>query len=253
MKAFLRKEWMEMTRTGRLLILTIIFLLFGIMNPAIAKLTPWLMDMMKESIAESGLNIGTVTVTAMSSWGQFYKNAPMALIAFALMSCGLLTSEYQKGTLIQVVTKGLSRRKIFASKMITVFGSWTVLYLVYFGVTYGYTAYFWGEDKVEDLFAGSAMYWLFGMLICALILVFSAISNSGGQVLLGTGAVFFAVVIMNYIPKLQKFLPLRLVDGLQLSTGAMQISDFTGAVTAACICIVMCGIIGTVMFDRKML
>ena len=57
MKAFLRKEWMEMTRTGRLLILTVIFLLFGIMNPAIAKLTPWLMDMMKESIAESGLNV----------------------------------------------------------------------------------------------------------------------------------------------------------------------------------------------------
>ena len=253
MKAFLRKEWMEMTRTGRLWILVVIFLLFGIMNPAVAKLTPWIMDMMKESMAESGLNVGTVTVTAMSSWTQFYKNAPMALLAFALMSCGVLVNEYQSGTLVQVVTKGLSRRKIFASKMITVFGSWTVLFLVYFGVTYGYTAYFWGGDKVENLFAGTVMYWLFGMFIFAFMLMISAMTNSGGQVLLGTGLVLFVVIILNYIPKIQKLLPLRLLDGLQLSTGAMQMSDFTGAAVTACICIVACGIIGTVMFDRKML
>lgn len=253
MKAFLRKEWMEMTRTGRLMILAVIFLLFGIMNPALAKLTPWIMDMMKESMAESGLNVGNVTVNAITSWTQFYKNAPMVLLAFALMCCGVLVNEYQRGTLIQVVTKGLSRRKIYASKMITVFGSWTVLFFVYSGVTYGYTAYFWGEDKVENLIAGIIMYWLFGMFICAFMLMFSAMTDSGGQVLLGTGLVLFAVFILNYIPKLQKFLPFRLMDGLQLSTGAMQMSDFTGAVVTVCICIAVCGIIGTAMFDRKML
>ena len=43
MKAFLKKEWMEMTRTGRMWILVLIFVLFGIMNPAMAKLTPWMM------------------------------------------------------------------------------------------------------------------------------------------------------------------------------------------------------------------
>ena len=253
MKAFLRKEWMEMTRTGRLLILTVIFLLFGIMNPAIAKLTPWLMDMMKESIAESGLNVGTVTVNAMSSWTQFYKNAPMVLIAFVLMSCGVLANEYQKGTLVQVVTKGLSRRKVFASKLITVFGSWTAMYLLYFGVSYGYTVYFWGDDKVENLFSGCVMYWLFGIFVLAFLMLFSAAANSGGQVLLGTGLVVFAVMLLNYIPKLQKFLPFRLTDGLQLSTGALQTGDFSGAVITACVCVVACVTIGAVIFDRKML
>ena len=43
--AFTQKEFLELFRTGRFLILAIIFLLFGIMNPAIAKLTPWMMEL----------------------------------------------------------------------------------------------------------------------------------------------------------------------------------------------------------------
>lgn len=42
MIAFMKKEWMENVRTGRIWILLILFGLFGVMNPAIAKLTPWI-------------------------------------------------------------------------------------------------------------------------------------------------------------------------------------------------------------------
>ena len=42
--AFLKKEWMEYYRTGKLIIIVVIFALFGLMNPAIAKLTPFLME-----------------------------------------------------------------------------------------------------------------------------------------------------------------------------------------------------------------
>ena len=38
--AFLKKEWMDLVRSGRFMVLFIIFLLLGIMNPAIAKITP---------------------------------------------------------------------------------------------------------------------------------------------------------------------------------------------------------------------
>ena len=42
--AFLRKEAIEHKRTGKCTILGILFVLFGIMNPAIAKMTPWLLQ-----------------------------------------------------------------------------------------------------------------------------------------------------------------------------------------------------------------
>ena len=253
MKAFMKKEWMEMTRTGRLLILGTLFLLFGILNPAIAKLTPWLMEMMKESLEQSGMEMSVVTVNAMTSWTQYYKNAPMALLVMAMMSSGILTSEYQSGTLVQIVTKGLSRKKILFSKMIMLLLSWTALYLLYFGVTYGYTAYYWGEDKVEGLAFGTFAYWLFGVMMLAVMVLFSVIGENAGHVLLGTGGVLGVTFFLNYVPKLQKFLPLRLGEGLQLSMKTMKIEDFVASAICAGVIILTCGIMSVILFDRRRL
>ena len=118
--AFIKKEFLGLFRSGKAVILLLISVLFGIMNPAIAKLTPWMMESMADSMAETGLVVTAVEVDAMTSWTQFYKNAPMALIVFLLMFAGILTSEYQSGTLIGMVTKGISRWKILAAKKIMV-------------------------------------------------------------------------------------------------------------------------------------
>ena len=107
---------MEQLRTGRFTVLMIVFLLFGIMNPALAKLTPWLMETLSGTLAEAGVTFTSVTVDAMTSWTQFYKNIPMVLILFVLMTSGTFTAEYQKGTLIPVLTKGLKRGKVLAAK-----------------------------------------------------------------------------------------------------------------------------------------
>ena len=55
MRAFLKKEWLEWSRTGRFLVLLLVFTVFGIMNPALAKLTPWLVEIMSESLTDMGL------------------------------------------------------------------------------------------------------------------------------------------------------------------------------------------------------
>lgn len=253
MTAFIKKECMELTRTGRLLILGIIFIFFGILNPAIAKLTPWLYELLQDQIADSGLNIGEVSVTAMTSWTQFYKNAPMVLIVLVLLTSSVLTGEYQKGTLIQVVTKGLSRKKIFFSKLLTVYGTWTLLYLVYTGITLGYTMYFWGGDEVSYLPLGIVMYWLFGMFLMSALMLFGTVCDNSGQVLLGTGAVFFSSILLGYIPKLQKFLPSKLMEGLSLSNGTAVPADFTTAIIIAFLLIIICDILGVVIFDRRKL
>ncbi len=82
--AFTKKEWLETIRSGKLVILTVLFLLFGIMNPAIAKLTPWMMELMSESLSGTGLIVTQIQVDALVSWTQFFKNIPIALIAFNL-------------------------------------------------------------------------------------------------------------------------------------------------------------------------
>lgn len=253
MTAFLKKEWMERCRTGRLLILLLIFVLFGIMNPALAKLTPWLMETLSESLADTGLVTTAVTVDAMDSWTQFYKNLPIGLLIFMLLSCSGFTAEYQKGTLIPAVTKGLSRRKILLAKALLLYAEWTVLYWISFGITYGYNAYFWDNGVAEHLFFSAGLYWLFGGWVTALLICFSAIAQSSTQVLFGTGGVILGIYLLGIIPKFQALLPLKLVDGMALLQGMTEPEEYLGSIAAAGVWSLLCLILAAVCFDRKQL
>ena len=161
--AFIKKEWLEQIRSSRLVILGIVFVLFGIMNPAIAKLTPWIFEVMAESLEESGMIVTTVEVDAMTSWVQFFKNVPMALIVFVLMESNIFTKEYQSGTLVLALTKGLHRYKVVLSKAAVLVIMWTGLYWMHAEITYVYNDYFWDNSIVENLLVSVIHWWI---LIC---------------------------------------------------------------------------------------
>ena len=109
--AFTKKELRESLRTGRMPLLVILSVLFGIMNPLVAKLTPWMMENFAGSLEESGMVLTEIKVDVFTSWTQFYKNTPIYLIVFIVIASGILTTEYQKGTLIIILTKGMNRWK----------------------------------------------------------------------------------------------------------------------------------------------
>ncbi len=253
MKAFLKKEWMEWSRTGRLAVLLLVFTVFGIMNPAIAKLTPWLMETVSESLAETGIVTTAVTVDAMTSWVQFYKNIPMGLIIFVLVCSGVFTAEYEKGTLVLVVTKGLARRKVLIAKAVFLFGAWTILYFLCVGITYGYNEYFWDNGIAADLPFAVACTWLFGIWVTALLILFSSMGQSGSQVLLGTGGVAMGVYLLGMFPKLARFLPGRLLEGMALLQRANGREDYYIGMAAAAIMVIGCLIAAAVCFDRRQL
>ena len=161
--AFFKKELMESARSGKLMILGILFFAFGVMNPAIAKLTPWLLDVLSESLAESGMTVTAVTVDALTSWTQFFKNIPMALIAFILLYSGIFTKEYESGTLILMLTKGLDRYKVVLAKALLMLSVWTGGYWLCFCVTYAYNVYFWDNGIAVGLMPAALHWWLFGI------------------------------------------------------------------------------------------
>ena len=146
---FFRKECSELKRSGKLTVLGILFLFFGIMSPAMAKMTPFLFDMLKDSMKEQGIRVVPTKVTAFTSWEQFYKNMPLTLIIIVAIFSGILIQEYQKGTLINMLTKGLGRSQVIAAKFLIVCLTWTGCFWLSFGVTYGYNSYFWDESIVN--------------------------------------------------------------------------------------------------------
>ena len=249
--AFMKKEWMEQIRSSRLVILAILFLMFGIMNPAIAKLTPWLFEVMAESLEESGMVVTTVEVDAMTSWVQFFKNVPMALIVFILMQSNIFIKEYQSGTLVLALTKGLHRYKVIVSKVVVLIIMWTVFYWMHFGITYVYNDYFWDNAVAKNLLFSTVCWWIFGLWTIALLVLFSTIASANTGVLVGTGAVVFGLYMLSLLPKLTKYLPTLLMDGNSLIYGAKDMEDYTMALIITMAISFVCILVSVPLLNKK--
>ena len=251
--AFTKKEITEQARTGKLLFLGILFVLFGIMNPAVAKLTPWLMEQMADSLADMGMNITEVTVTAMDSWVQFFKNIPMALIAFVLLESHIFTKEYRSGTLILSLTKGLARWKVVVSKTAVLTVLWSAGYWLCYVITYAYNAYYWDNSIAQSLVFSAVVWWIFGLWVIALTVLFSTLSSANTGVLVGAGGVVLVSSLAGMIPKITKYLPTMLTDGNSLIYGTKTPEDYTAALIVACVTAAASFAVSLTLFNKKQL
>lgn len=249
--AFINKEILELYRNGKLFLAVILFGLFGIMNPAMAKLTPWIMELSAESLKESGMVLGEVKVDAMSSWTQFYKNMPIVLIIFVVLFSAILTNEYQKGTLINILTKGLKRWKVIAAKATLLIVLWSVCYWMHYGITYGYTAYFWDNSIASNLIMGALCPYLFGIWLITLIFLLSTLLDGNVAVLTGVVGIVGGSYLVGIIPKIGKYLPTQLLSSGELLTGAGSPSDYMGAILVTLIISGLGMVLSVLFFNRK--
>ncbi len=249
--AFIKKEVLESIRSGKMTILIIIFVLFGIMNPAIAKLTPWMAEMMADSLAETGMAITEVRVNALTSWTQFFKNIPIALIIFILFYHSIFIKEYQTGTLILVLTKGLSRYKVILAKSVLMLMLWTLCYWLCFGITYAYNNYFWNNGIAGNLLAAGAYWWLFGIWVVCLTVFFSTISSSAAGVLLGTGFSVLVSYLVGFLPKIGKFAPTALMNSSSLLAGAETADGYMKPWIVTLLLCIACFVISIPIMDKR--
>ena len=253
MMAFWKKEWLAQIRTGKALVLLLLFAAFGIMNPAIAQLTPWLLETMGDALSSSGLIITQVEITAMDSWVQFFKNIPMALIVFVVMQGGILTEEYRSGTLILSLTKGLRRWQVLCAKVLMLAMLWTVCYWLCFAITYGYNALYWDNAVAKNLLLSVVLWWELGLWVVALMLLFSTLSASNAGVLLGTGTCFLGSYLLSFFEKLGTWMPTRLMESNALIYGLEAASYYrTACITTATLSIIG-AVIAVMTFNKKQL
>ncbi len=256
MKAFcacMKKEWLAQKRTGRMIVFPILFFVFGIMNPAIAKATPLLMEAMSDVLASSGIAVGNVTVSAMDSWVQFFKNIPMALIVFVVLEISIFTREYQKGTLVLSLTKGLPRHTAMVSKALMLLILWSVGYWFCFIVTYAGNCIFWDNGIAQHLTLSVIGWWIFGVWIISLICLFSAFCDGFAGVLLGVGGVVFGCYLLSLIPLAGDYLPTGITTGSALIYGTGNTSKFLVAMTITALLSVISFTASIFIFNKKQL
>lgn len=250
--AFIKKEWMEQSRTNKLLILGIVSVVFGIMSPAVAKLTPVIFEAMSDSLVDQGISsIQLGEVTAITSWQQFYKNISTLMIVFVIMASGTLTNEYQKGTLVNIITKGMPRYKILTSKLLVQVALWTLSYLLTFCTTYIYTVYYWDNSVVKHCFMAALLPYLFGLWLIALMFLASAISNTNISVLLFVGGAVALCYLLGIAPDINEYLPTTLLSSGNLLTEASLPADFAKSIIVTGITALLAIPTSVVTFNKK--
>ncbi|WP_179394307.1 ABC transporter permease [Lacticaseibacillus absianus] len=235
---FARKELVVAWRRHRVLLVGALFLLFGLQSPLIAKLTP---DLMR-SVLGSDLPLKLPTPTSVDSWTQFYKNlTQLGLFLVALVFSNTVSQAVSRGTLVNLVTKGLPRYAVILAKYLVAAGLWLSALLMSFGVTWAYTRYYFPDDLTPHVWRGLLPLALFGLLLLALTVLGSALTRSSFTGFLAAAAGFVTLSLIGLIPAAHRFDPLSLAqDNLALVTGSKALHTFVPAMGLSVALIVIC-------------
>ncbi len=247
--AFLKKELLENVRTYKLFIVLTVFIIFGIMNPLIAKITPDLLS----SFMPEGMVITIPEPSAFDSWAQFFNNiGQMGFIIIVIVFSGILGTELSKGTLINMLTKGLSRTTVILAKYTSMLLIWTVSLVTSFLVTYVYTIFLFPSDDIVNLLFSVFCLWLFGAFLLGLLLFAATLVNNHYGSLLITGAVVVISMLINIVPDAYKYNPFSLVSrNMDLLTATVEVSSLYPALLITGILTLIFVALAVLVFRKK--
>ena len=221
--AFTKKEFIEQLRTYRVLILLSVFFVFGLMSPLLAKLLPEMLSGMDLQ----GMVIMIPEATAIDAYAQFFKNiTQMGIIVILWIFGGVISNELTKGTLINVLAKGLRRHTVILAKYTAILSLWTVTLVFASLVNQGYTMFMFDTSSISNLVFSIFCLWLFGAFLLSLIILSSVLAGGSFGGLILTVVVLGGLLILDLFPKLEKVNPIYLTShNLELLTGGLKATE----------------------------
>jgi ABC-2 type transport system permease protein len=248
---FLKKEFLGGWRNKKILICIVIFLIVGILSPFLAKIMP---DIFSSMVTE-GIQIITETPTSVDSWLQFYSNiGSMGLLVFVILFADTICGEIEKGTLINLVTKGLSRHTILWAKALYLYCIWTIFYGLSFLVCLLYTTIYFNDSLVHAVFSACLSYWLFGLLTISLLLLGSAFAKNIYQVLLFLAACYGIAVLLNLFDSFKKMNPYALSSQtVAYLQGKAEMIDYLPALLIALVGAILSFVLSQFILQKRQL
>lgn len=246
---FMRKELLESWRNYHLLIIVAIFVVFGIEGPLMAKLTP---DLLKIA-STSQMTIKMPDPTSVEAWQQYYKNiTQIGIFILAVIFSGTISNEISKGTLVNLVTKGLPRYAVVIAKYVVAMLQWCLAVIIAFLINWAYTAYYFPDDKSPNIWTGMWPLLVFGLLFVAVVIFGSTLSKSNYVGFLMSVILFISLMLVNIFEKLQKYNPISLVtDNLDLVKGTEKISHIYPAIGISVVATMIVLSISILILNKK--
>jgi ABC-2 type transport system permease protein len=201
----LRKEILQLGRTYRLLALAIVLVVFGLLSPLLAKLTPELIRLLPGSEDLASLIPKPTMADAVA---QYVKNiTQFGLLLALLLTMGAVAQEKERGTAVLMLVKPLPRSIFLLSKFVALALAF-LLCLALAGLGgYYYTLLLFGPPNAWGWLALNLLLWVYLLVYVALTLLASVLMRSQAAAAgLGFGAMLVLGAV-SAIPGLGKYLP----------------------------------------------
>lgn len=247
--AFVKKEFTENMKNYRFLIMFAVFLIFGITSAFLAKFTPEILSALAADIEMSSEPV------ALDAWKQFYKNiSGVGFSAFIILYGSCLSGEYSKGTLVLMVTKGLSRKAVILAKYTVAAILMTISYWISYAATYGYTAFLWKDASLANVALAALALWIVGFLYLSILMIGCVIFRQTFTSILFTGGIVAFISLLGIIEPIAKFSPFILTTkNVDLISGEIALSDFMIPAVVSIVISILGLLLAIRLFNKKQL
>ncbi len=201
----LRKEFLQLARTYRLLMLAIILVAFGLASPLLAKLLPEMMRLVPGGEEFVPLIPEPTLADAVT---QYVKNtSQFGLLMALLLAMGAVAQEKERGTAVLVLVKPLPRSIFLLAKFVALALAF-LLCLALAGLGgYYYTMLLFTAPDTWGWLAMNLLLWVYMLVYVALTLLASVLVRSQVAAAgLGFGALLL-LGALGAIPGLGQYLP----------------------------------------------
>lgn len=247
--SLLKKEAIEGARTKKMISTLILFLFIGLISPLTAKLTP----MILQSIATGNIDINVAPPSEIDSWTQFFKNiSQIGMFGLAIILSTQMANEFQKGTLINLLSKGLPRYQVVLSKIFYNFMLWFLAYFSSFILTYFYTKYFFGISfPIRNLLMAALLPFIFGLFLISLEILAGVISaNVIGTLILTTVGIVIQL-ILSIRDEIVKYMPIALIGKPVNLIKGIGYDDYYVPIITGSILLILCIVISIAIINKK--
>ena len=253
-RVLLGKELLEQIRTYRLPVVAIVFVLFGISSPVLARFTKELLNLLGEQ-AMVGIQIVLPELVAADAVYQLLKNlSQFGILIAILLAMGTVSSEKERGTAAFVLTKPASRLSFLLAKLVAIGLTLAVAVAAACAVGALYTALLFEGSSLPLLgFVEMAfLLWLAILAYAALTFLGSTVTRSSAG---GAGFGFLALIVTGIIgalPTVGAYMPTSLLaPAANLAVGAPAGVDLAGPVIACALFIILPFALAWLSFRRQ--
>ena len=247
--SLLKKEAIEGARTKKMISTFILFLFIGLISPLTAKLTP----MILQSIATGNIDINVAPPSEIDSWTQFFKNiSQIGMFGLAIILSTQMANEFQKGTLINSLSKGLPRYQVVLSKFFYNFILWFIAYFCSFILTYFYTKYFFGISfPIRNILMAALLPFIFGLFLISLEILAGVISGNVIGTLILTTAGIVIQLILSIRDEIVKYMPIALIGKPVNLIKGIGYDDYYVPIITGSILLILCIVISIAIINKK--